>query len=119
MRAAGDTGTGENGGGEPGLCHGRSRDELGRRVRPCTRRCTARVTGTHGLTVDLCSTHARVAVDRPRFVREWLLLEGAERAAAGLGPAAPRAGEGGPASRRLRVGALELVRPSAPTPAAG
>jgi anti-sigma regulatory factor (Ser/Thr protein kinase) len=43
-----------------------------------------RVTGTHRLTADLCWQHARVAVDRPRLVRDWLLQELTVR-----GPAAP------------------------------
>jgi anti-sigma regulatory factor (Ser/Thr protein kinase) len=67
-------------------CQGRSLDQNGRRVRACSRSSTIRVMGTHRLTVDLCAQHARVAADRPRLVREWLLWEGVERAAAGLPP---------------------------------
>lgn len=70
-----------------GYCEGRSLDQNGRRVRRCSRRSITRVTGTHSLTIDLCGQHARVAMDRPRLVREWLLQERAERAAAGLPPA--------------------------------
>lgn len=44
----------------------------------CTRRSSVRVTGTRRVTVDLCAQHGRMAVDRPRLVREWLrcVLEG-------------------------------------------
>ena len=77
-------------GAPPARCQGRSTDELGRRVRPCPRQAAVRVTGTHGLTADLCVQHARVAVDRPRLVRDWRLQE---VAAGGAGPAqAPREG---------------------------
>lgn len=44
-----------------------------RAIRPCSRRPTARVTGAQRLTADLCAQHARMAVDRPQLVREWLL----------------------------------------------
>lgn len=40
--------------------------------RPCSRVPTARVTGTQHRTIDLCAQHARMAVDRPRLVTEWL-----------------------------------------------
>jgi hypothetical protein len=69
-------------GAEPARCLGRSTDQFGRRVRPCTRPATMRVTGTHGLTADLCVQHARVAADRPRFIRAWLLEEMAANGAA-------------------------------------
>ena len=71
-------------------CQGRSLDDNRRRVRLCARRSITRVMGTHKLTVDLCGQHARVAIDRPRLVREWLLQEGLERAAAGLPPVVAR-----------------------------
>lgn len=76
-------------------CQGRSVDEHRHRVRPCSRRPMVRVTGTHRLAADLCTLHARVAIDRPRLVREWLLQEGAERASAGLAASAPRPLAGG------------------------
>ena len=74
-------------GAEPARCLGRSTDQFGRRVRPCTRPATMRVTGTHGLTADLCVQHARVAADRPRFIRAWLLEEMAANGAAEPPPA--------------------------------
>ena len=73
---------------EPKRCQGRSTDGFGRRVRPCPRPATMRVTGTHRLTADLCWQHARVAVDRPRLVRDWLLQEFTARGAAAPAPAA-------------------------------
>ncbi len=89
-------------GAPPARCQGRSTDEFGRRVRPCPRRATVRVTGTHGLTADLCVQHARVAVDRPRLVRDWRLQEVA--AGGGAGPApAPRAGASGEVEHDLIV----------------
>ena len=72
--------------GGPAHCQGRSLDQYKRRVRPCLLRPVARVRGTHGLTADLCSRHARMATDLPRLVREWVLLEEDERRAAGLAP---------------------------------
>lgn len=74
---------------DPKWCQGRSIDAFGRRVRPCPRAATLRVTGTHRLTADLCWQHARVAVDRPRLVRDWLLQELTARGAPVPGPAAP------------------------------
>ena len=49
-------------------------DALAGRVRPCPHVAVARVRGTHRLTADLCARHARRAIDRPRFVREWVLI---------------------------------------------
>lgn len=40
--------------------------------RPCSRPPTVRVTGTQRRTIDVCAQHARMAVDRPRLVTEWL-----------------------------------------------
>lgn len=48
-------------------------DALTGRVRPCPQAAVTRVRGTHRLTADLCSRHARRAVNRPRLVREWVL----------------------------------------------
>jgi anti-sigma regulatory factor (Ser/Thr protein kinase) len=76
---------------DPNRCQGRSIDGFGRRVRPCPRAATIRVTGTHRLTADLCWQHARVAVDRPRLVRDWLLQELTAGGAPVPGPAAPAA----------------------------
>lgn len=64
-------------------CQGRVCGGRGRQVRPCARRSTLRVTGTERLTADLCAQHARMAIDRPGLVRDWLhreRLEGAGRA---------------------------------------
>ncbi|HTI32655.1 MAG TPA: ATP-binding protein [Miltoncostaea sp.] len=77
-------------GDRPARCLGRSSDRFGRRVRPCVRPATLRVTGTHGLTADLCVQHARVAADRPRFIRAWLLEEMAANGAADPPGARPR-----------------------------
>lgn len=60
-------------------CQGRTFDGYRRRVRPCSRRPMIRVTGTERLTADLCSQHARGAIDRPHLIREWLNQAGAER----------------------------------------
>ena len=73
-------------------CQGRVSGEHARRMRPCARRPTLRVTGTGRLTADLCTQHARMAVDRPGLVREWLHREEAERGLAGRAPAARLAG---------------------------
>lgn len=61
-----------------GLAHEASRCQATHRrrrsgaSRPCSRPPTTRVTGTQRRTIDLCSQHARMAVDRPRLVTEWL-----------------------------------------------
>lgn len=100
-------------------CQGRTFDGYRGRGRPCSRRPMIRVTGTHGLTADLCSQHARGAIDRPQLIRGWLDQAGAGRAdARGLrdgplsaGPPAPLARVGG--QRRPEAGTEEILQVAA------
>lgn len=75
-------------------CQGRSFDGDGRRVRPCARPPTLRVTGSGMLTADLCTQHARGAIDRPRLVADWLGQEGPDSAGADRARAALLPGDG-------------------------
>lgn len=55
-----------------GRCEGRVAATDHRRAGPCARRSSLRVTGTEKLTADLCAQHARMAIDRPGLIRQWL-----------------------------------------------
>jgi anti-sigma regulatory factor (Ser/Thr protein kinase) len=91
-------------------CHADRRRSTSGPMQPCSRRPTARVTGTQRLTADLCAQHARMAVDRPQLVREWVLRRAGRvdgRALGSLSRHAATAGEplGGAADEVLLVAA--------------
>jgi hypothetical protein len=56
----------------PDRCQGRIIGINSRRTRPCSRRGRLRVDGTGGLVAVLCGQHARVAIDRPHVIWDWL-----------------------------------------------
>jgi hypothetical protein len=53
-------------------CQGRSVGINSRRTRPCSRRGRTEVDGTAGLVALLCGQHARLAVDRPHLIWDWV-----------------------------------------------
>jgi hypothetical protein len=53
-------------------CQARSVGINSRRTRPCSRRGRMQVDGTAGLVALLCGQHARLAVDRPHLIWDWL-----------------------------------------------